>query len=54
MNCQHPQHKPKGIYVGPGERYTHICPGCGNKSVVRQQPEFPDPTPKPKRSKYPS
>lgn len=30
MTCRHPSHEPpSNLYVPPGTRYRHVCPGCG-------------------------
>ena len=34
--CNHPEHEfPKFLYIPFGKGYIHICPGCGNKIVVK-------------------
>ncbi len=33
--CRHHDHKPPGhLVVLPGKRYRHVCPGCGEESII--------------------
>lgn len=33
--CKHPEHNfPTGLYIKPGESYTHVCPACGKEETV--------------------
>lgn len=34
--CMHPSHNPPmHLYIPPGKRYRHICPGCGMTIILR-------------------
>ena len=34
--CMNPSHDPPNmLYVPPGKRYRHVCPGCGKVSYIR-------------------
>lgn len=34
--CNHPEHvPPTHLYVPAGKRYRHICPACGQETVIR-------------------
>lgn len=33
--CMNPSHNPPGhLYLRPGQRYVHICPGCKKRTVM--------------------
>jgi hypothetical protein len=33
--CIHPSHQfPSGLYIPPGKKYRHVCPGCGSTQTV--------------------
>ncbi len=33
--CNHKSHNPPShLYIPPGKGYTHICPGCGKRSIL--------------------
>jgi len=34
--CRHPEHNPPThLYIPPGKRYRHVCPGCGQERVIQ-------------------
>ena len=34
--CNHPGHQPpQHLYVPPGKKYRHVCPGCGKVTYLR-------------------
>ncbi len=36
--CRHRSHSPpKHLYIPPGKVYRHVCPGCGQKIILRRQ-----------------
>lgn len=39
--CLGKQHEPPThLYVPPGESFTHICPNCGKKTVIKSLPIY--------------
>lgn len=37
--CRHQQHlPPTNLYIPQGQRYRHVCPGCGNTVIIRTLP----------------
>lgn len=38
FGCHHPEHRPPmHLYIPSGKTYTHTCPGCGKKIILRGQ-----------------
>jgi len=33
--CLDPSHNPPmHLYIPPGQKFVHICPNCGNKTII--------------------
>lgn len=34
--CHHPEHfGPTHLYIPAGQQYRHVCPGCGQNTILR-------------------
>lgn len=51
--CKHPEHKPPmHIYIPQGKGYRHVCPACGDESVIIPQQIYLDSNKNPLHVEY--